>query len=104
MEGVWRDVAWCIEWNSSGIYLQLVRNSKENRTSVGIFRFETEKPKSFRYEEFNRRHTPPHTHTHTQTVSMIEGDFCVVRFVNNVMLDRSHPVVFCDNMVNLLRQ
>jgi hypothetical protein len=63
MEGVWRDVAWCIERNSSGIYLQLVRNSKENPTIVGIIRFETEKPKSLRYEEVNRTHT--HTHTHS---------------------------------------
>ena len=44
MEGVWRDVAWCTERNISGIYFQLVRNSKENRTSWGILRFEAEKP------------------------------------------------------------
>jgi len=67
MEAVWRDVAWCTERNISGIYLKLVRNSKENRTSVGIFRFETEKPKSLKYEEVNRTYTHTQTHTHTRT-------------------------------------
>jgi hypothetical protein len=74
MEGVWRYVAWCTERNISGIYLKLVRNSKEKRTSVGIFLFEPEKPKSLKYEEVNRTHI--HTRTHTDCDHDRSGVLC----------------------------
>jgi hypothetical protein len=81
MEGVWRDVAWCTERKISGIYLQLVRNSKENLTSVGIFLFVTEKRKSLKYGEVNGTHTHTHTDCDYDRSGVLCSSFCKQRSV-----------------------